>query len=144
MTALSTLRALLAAGTQGEWTWELDIFDQEDGIVASVFDPSISMLFGIKTGEVIESSEERGKWTDELEAKKQENWKRAHNSQATRDAALIVAAINGLGALLDVAEAAEEALTSWEGAHCIVTPPCGNCVPCRLAAALGRLNQKGK
>lgn len=40
-------------------------------------------------------------------------------------------------------EASHEIRGRWEGVVCIVDPPCGNCGPCRWAAALDALGKKG-
>jgi len=74
----------------------------------------VSLLGYIPTDEVIK---EGNPWTPELEQAKQEAWKRARNHQATHDAALIVAAVNELGGLLDALDAAERELEQAVDAH---------------------------
>lgn len=55
------------------------------------------------------------------------------------DAGLAIAAARALPALLDVAEAAREVLAGWEGAACVVSPPCGGCDACQLSIAVAKL-----
>lgn len=43
-------------------------------------------------------------------------------------------------ALRDVERCAVDCLEQWEGAACIVTPPCGDCAGCRLVKAVARLD----
>jgi hypothetical protein len=40
--------------------------------------------------------------------------------------------------------AGREIAEGWEGALCVVTPPCGNCKACRYQKALAALDGEGK
>lgn len=63
---------------------------------------------------------------------------------STMSPATILALCARMRLLEQVAEAAKAVAGKWEGAQCIVDPPCGNCNPCRLSSALAALDAETK
>jgi hypothetical protein len=95
---LTAARALCDAATSGPWTSDLDMFDENEGIVACVMDGEISTIIKIETGLRVQNSDP---WTAEDSRKRDAAWKRAREGQEIRDAAFIAASRTLVPKLLD-------------------------------------------
>lgn len=105
------LRAAAQAATKGPWAANLDVFNDEDGIVACVVDSPITMLVQIGTDIPLHHVPDDGRWTAEDDAKRDAQWEKARQSQALRDANYLAAASPDVVlSLLDRLEQLESAL----------------------------------
>ncbi len=105
---LATVRAALAhAGkaTPGPWSAEMDIFDSDDGIVATISNVGTTMLATIGTDHVTTHAE----WeADPIAAKEKADGQWRHrDEQEMRDAAAIVALRNAAPAIAALADECE-------------------------------------
>lgn len=95
---LSAARALCDAATSGPWTSDLDMFDENEGIVACVMDGEISTIIKIATDLRIPNS---NPWTAEDSRRRDAAWELAREGQEVRDAAFIAASRTLVPKLLD-------------------------------------------
>ncbi len=106
---LTAVRAALAhAGkaTPGPWSAELDIFDSDEGIVATISNVGTTMLATIGTDHVTTHAE----WeADPIAAKEKADgqWRQARDEQEMRDAVAIVALRNAAPAIADLCREVE-------------------------------------
>ena len=96
---LKQIHERVEAATHGPWTAELDQFSVEEGIVASITDPDITMLVKIDTGLRIEGPND-GSWTAADSNRRDAQWRLARTQQEIKDATFIAAARTDVPALL--------------------------------------------
>ena len=95
------LREALAKGTARPWKYDVDKFSGDECIQAVIVDEKIDMLACIDTDiNFAVGYEHEQPWTQALEDEKNDAWRRAKESQAMRDATLIVSAVNAAAELL--------------------------------------------
>lgn len=105
---LALWRELEAKATPGPWEGELDQFDPDEGIVATVADPRVHMLASINTDVRGHFVDDASKWTEQDAVTSREQWEKAKQSQALRDAAFIAASRSAVPALLAEVERLRE------------------------------------
>jgi hypothetical protein len=98
---LLAARELCDAATSGPWTSDLDMFDEDEGIVACVMDGEISTIIKIETDLRVPNSDP---WTAEDSRRRDAAWKLAREGQEIRDAAFIAASRTLVPKLLDEVE----------------------------------------
>jgi hypothetical protein len=111
-------REAMEGVTEGPWVAELDVFNGDEGIVASVSNARTDILFTAGTDFGIDTTPLNAPWTQERADKLVAEWAKAKVSQELRDARFIaasrtlvpefVARVEKLEALL------AEALGHWE------------------------------
>lgn len=94
------LLELAEKATPGPWDSELDVFDADGSIDATVADKDVEMLATIHTGVYKPVVNEYERWTAEMEAASKKAWAKAGESQAIKDARFIAAAREALPAAL--------------------------------------------
>lgn len=125
---LTELTALLEKATPAPWKYDLDRFDDDNGIQACVTNDGVTLLATIATDVNFDRGDETKPWTAEQEAAKNAAWAKAKESQAAKDAALIAAFRNAAPDLLKIAAAVAalrfpENESGWPlGRYC---PVCG-------------------
>jgi hypothetical protein len=101
MIDLAAARAVCEGATEGPWVAELDVFNSEDGIVASVSNARTELLFSAGTDFGIDTTPLNAPWTQERSDRRDAEWAKAKESQELRDARFIASARTLLPQALD-------------------------------------------
>lgn len=103
------LRELASRATPGPWQASVDLFADDEDIRAVVDTPNVDLMFSCGTDVMPHRGGDSpsNPWTADDSRKRDEQYAKARESQAMRDAAFIAAARTAVPALLDQLEAVE-------------------------------------